>query len=364
MNLPSSLRSVVFGLYIALGMSALFAQPAGTVNDNFIYLVEPGDTLSEIAELYTTRSALWRQLQQLNHIEDDTRLPIGKELKIPLNLIPVVAIEAKLVHSRGNVKINGAAASADYGLQAGDVITTGTTGFATLQLEDQSTLTLPPNSQLRIKNVNAFERARLSDAVLELQAGSIETRVAPGNSGVGRFEIHTPISVTGVRGTNLRVHTSASQSRTELLTGKAHIDANRSVQTLPKGYGVSINEDGSSLMTPLLPAPTLSEPVQGPQGWSTQLGPVPLAAYYTVQVGLTADGSQPVQRYTLAADTTSISLRASGPGEHFAYVRAVDENGLMGLDAHVSFPGRAILSASDGSPILSSDGQAVFLNEY
>lgn len=361
----SSLLPVVLSLSLAFSISTASAQPAGTVNDNFIYLVESGDTLSDIAELYTTRSTLWRQLQQLNHVEDETRLPIGKELKIPLRLIPVVAIEAKLVHSRGQVQVNGASALTNYKLQTGDTITTGSTGFATLLLEDQSTLTLPPNSQLHIKNLNAFERARLSDAILELQSGSIETRVAPENTGVGRFEIHTPISITGVRGTNLRVHADSVQSRTELLTGKAHIDTDsEKLKPLQKGYGVNINMDGSSLVVPLLPAPQLSTPEQGRQGWYTEITPIEKASFYIIQVSLSADGSQPVQRYTAPHNTTTLPLRASGPGEHYVYVRAVDENGLMGLDAHVSFPGRAILSATDGSAILSSDGQAVFLNEY
>lgn len=365
MRFSFSVLPVVLSLSLAFGISTAFAQPAGAVKDNFIYLVEPGDTLSDIADLYTTRSTLWRQLQQLNHIEDETRLPIGKELKIPLRLIPVVAIEAKLVHRRGNVQINGATAPADYELQAGDTISTGPTGFATLLLEDQSTLTLPPDSQLHIKSLNAFERARLSDAVLELQSGSIETRVAPENTGVGRFEIHTPISLTGVRGTNLRVHADSTQSRTELLTGKAYVDtSSEPLKPLQKGYGANINADGSLRVVPLLAAPALRSPEQGRQGWYTEITPVEKASYYSIQISLSADGSQLVQRYNVPNDTTFLPLRSSGPGEHYVYVRAVDENGLIGLDAHISFPGRSVLSATDGSAILSSDGQAVLLNEY
>ncbi|MEZ2719804.1 FecR domain-containing protein [Paenalcaligenes hominis] len=351
----------VFGI----GLSSLHAEPAGAIGDNFIYIVEPGDTLSELATLYTTRSGLWRQLQNINNVQDELALPIGMQLEIPFPLIPVVATDAQLSHTQGSVWVNDQSVSAAVSLKAGDIIRTGSNGFATLKLEDQSTLSLPNNSQLHIRQLNAFERARLTDAILELQAGTVESRVAPEHTGVGRFEIHTPLSVTGVRGTDLRIHTTPAAAMTELLSGKAHYDTRtQQLQSLKATQGVSIQADGTSSIVPLLAAPTLSEPERGAQGWQVMLEPVAGAQYYVVQVSLDPEGSQLVKHYETAADQRIIPLLSSGPGEHYAFIRAVDKDGLMGLDATTAFPGQLTLTSSDGSSVSSGFGSPILLNHY
>lgn len=359
--------SLACSLSVLLGVVTMpaLSQPSGAVGENFIYMVEPGDTLSELSDLYTTRSSQWRHLQNLNNVADPTKLPIGKQLRIPFSLIPVVAVEATLIHFKGEVWINDKAAHKNYVLQTGDVIRTGSNGFATLRLEDQSTLTLPHESTLRIKQLDAFERARLSDAIIELEQGSIESRVAPNKTGVGRFEIHTPLSITGVRGTNLRVHSTQQQTRTELLTGQAHLNtAQANYQNLTKGHGAHIRADGSQSIVPLLPAPVLTEPVRGPKGWETTLQAIPSADHYLVHIALDEMGSEVTHRYMLTANETTAYLRSSGAGQHYAFIRAVDASGLMGLDASVSFPGQQVLVSSSGDPVLSSDGQAILLTDY
>lgn len=361
------LLSFICAMAMALGLTAqsVLAQPAGAIGDDFIYIVESGDTLSDLAELYTTSSDQWRKLKDLNQVEDELRLPIGKQIAIPFTMIPVMSVQAVLTHFRGEVWVNGTTATKDHTLQDGDVIRTGANGFATLQLEDQSTLSLPSNSQLHIKQLNAFKRTRINDAILELQQGSIESRVAPENTGVGRFEIHTPLSITGVRGTNLRVHTQNQQSRTELLSGAAHLNSeNDQYQNLKKGYGASISADGSHFISPLLPAPVLGDPVRSKGGFSSTLQPINQAEYYLVQITLDSYGAEIVKSFTLDKETQHIPLAASTPEIHYAFVRAIDSNGLMGMDASVSFPGRNALISSDGAAVLSIDGQAILLTEF
>lgn len=362
-------------LLLALALSNAFipanAQPSGAMGENFIYLVESGDTLSDLSELYTARSANWRELQGLNQVSDELQLPIAKELKIPFRMIPVVATEAVITHSKGDVWINESAIKNNQTLKAGDVVRTGATGFITLQLEDKSTLSLPNNSQLYIKQLNAFERTQLIDAILELQEGTVESRVAPEQPGVGRFEINTPISITGVRGTDLRVHTSAETARTELITGKAHLNtAQTRYQNLLQAQGANIKTDGSYAIVPLLPAPALTEPVRTSQGWQTTITPVTDADHYVVQIALAADGTSLVSRSEISPsnktddESLTVILTPSGPGKHYAFIRAVDENGLMGIDAALSFPGQGVLISRDGAPVLSSNNQPILLTLY
>ena len=350
---------------LSLTWSVAKAGPAGALEDNFIYIVESGDTLSNLADLYTTHPTVWRQLQDLNQVHDELALPIEKQLKIPFTLIPVVATEASLIHTQGQVWLNDLPTNGQQPLKTGDVIRTGPNGFATLALEDQSTVSLPHDSQLSIRQLNAFERTRLTDAILDLQKGSLETRVAPEKTGVGRFEIHTPLSVTGVRGTNLRMHTEAQVDKTELLTGKAHFNTStQTSQDLKAQQGVTIQPDGASQIVPLLPAPQITAAQQGHNGWETTLQPVPGADHYLVQITLDAAGSQVVKRYTIPSDETTIRLVASKPGEHFAFIRAVDNRGLMGMDAKTSFPGQLTLLDSSGLSVTNLYGLPILLNQY
>lgn len=353
-------------------MSGLFAplhaQPAGAVGEDFIYIVEAGDTLLDLSSRYANSPSAWRELQQINQVTDERTLPIGKELKIPFSIIPVVATEAILSSSKGEVWVNDEPAQTAQALKAGDTLRTGNNGFATLTLEDKSTLTLPTNSTVRIQQLNAFERERLSDAIIDLQQGSVEGRIAPDNTGVGRFEINTPLSITGVRGTDLRVHAQGDQANTELLTGKAHLNsAQANHQSLQSQQGVVVKSDGSYSISTLLEAPALSEPVRGSKGWETQFSPIPNADHYVVQIALEADGTSVVKKYTVPTTTTDVvvaSLSATGPEPHYAFIRAVDAQGLMGLNASVEFPGQQMLTVSDGSPLLTTYSGPVLLASY
>lgn len=351
---------------ILFGASTALAQPAGAIGDDFIYTVESGDTLIDLSELYTNSPNSWRELQSINAINDPKLLPIGKQLHIPFTLIPVVDITARLTHMKGEVWVNDKLAQPNHPLQAGDVIRTGGNGYVTLLLEDQSTLTLPSNSQLRLKQLNVFKRSRINDTIIELEQGSIETRVAPEKNGVGRFEIHTPLSVTGVRGTNLRVHTSERQNHIELLTGAAHLQsAQLNYAPLDKEYGASLTADGTYQFSPLLPAPQISEAQRGKNGWQLTIEPTNHSVdHYLVSIALDEFGAQVVNRYTASATDRLLPLQSSGPGVHYAFVRAIDNNGLMGLDSSTSFPGQLTLNASDGSPITTRYNSAVLLNEY
>lgn len=345
----------------------VFAQPSGAIDEHFIYLVESGDTLSDLSELFTNRSMSWRRIKELNQVPNEMQLAIGKKIKIPFSSIPVIATEASVVHFKGQVWINNENIKNHQLLKTNDVIRTGANGFATLKFEDQSTLILPNNSQLKIKKLNAFERTRLVDTILELQEGSVETQVAPNKTGVGRFEIHTPQSITGVRGTNLRVHTTLNNtSSTELLIGQAHLQtAKANYQDLLEAQGASVGADGSYTISPLLPAPMLTNPIRGKQGWQSTLTPLTQADHYIVQIALEPNGSSVVHRYKVDAQkTNTVLLKSNGPGIHYAFIRAVDKNGLMGLDARVSFPGQSLLVSSNSLPVVASDGQPILLTDY
>lgn len=345
--------------------AASMAQPAGAQGDDFLYRVQQGDTLIGLAQHYTGANNNWTSLQSLNQIADPQRLPIGKVLHIPFRLIPVRDGQAVVAHVSGQVLVDGKPAARDLQVPEGSTIQTGANGFATLRLEDGSLLTIPSGSRVVLDRVRVFTRAGLSDAILNVDQGSLESQVAPEGKGVGRFEVRTPVSITGVRGTRLRVHATAQGASSEVLSGAAHVDGSQQQQgtRLQPNQGVAVNAQGQlSGVRTLLPAPQLQAPERSGGGWLIQFPAITGAQGYLVRVANDAQGTQPLssQRVT----EPSVVVHASGPDTHYVLVRALDADGLGGTDAMASFPGQQGLTSSDGSPILSGHGLPIQLTVF
>ena len=358
-------------LLISASVFAIFfnpaaAQPSGAEGDDFIYRVQSGDTLSELATQYTGNNANWRRLQGINSIEDPYALPIGKSLHIPFSMIPVSAAEATLTHQQGSPRINGYVAPVGYTFQEGDVIQTDERAFLTILLADNSTISVPPNSTLTVQRLKTFNGTGITDSILKLDQGSVETRVAPESEGVGRFEVHTPVSITGVRGTDLRVNAYENHTITEVLSGQAKFHApSHTPQMVAANQGAAMDHSGHIVaQVSLLAAPAISEPARSASGgWEVHFPPVPQAVQYLAQVSLDEAGSQLVSRqYTTE---TSVRFQSSGKsGPHYLRVRAIDAHGIMGNDAIASFPGLPALRISDGTPVMTRFGIPVTLSEF
>lgn len=359
-------RSVALFLGSFLLISNSWAQPSGARGDDFIYRVMAGDTLSNIADTYTGQSQNWSLLQSLNHIANTLAVPIGKDLAIPFRLIPTSPAPMAVTHRSGEIRVNGQILSPDVNtLNEGDQIQTGNQSYLTLRMQDNSTLLIPADSTLTLERARRFDRAGLTDTILALQNGDVESTVAPDSTGVGRFEVHTPVSITGVRGTSLRVRQQGQASFSEVLEGRADLSATDSQKftNIPSSYGAAVTTDGHiSAVTRLPAAPVISEPSNNGGQWSVQVQPTPTITDYLVQVALDPQGTQLISRQLQTGPTLRFSAKRTGP--HYVLVRAIDKLGLSGPDTVASFTGAFTLTSSDGSPITTSFGDPVLLRDF
>lgn len=344
--------------------SQAVAQPSGAKGEHFLYRVVQGDTLGEVAQRYTTDYANWSILQQMNGVEDPYRLPVAKMLHIPFSMIPTRASPARVQHVTGRASVDGRPLGADALVGEGQTIQTESNGYVALQLADDSVVTIPPSSSVQVSRLQQFVGAGLSDSILHMAQGSIESRVAPNNTGVGRFEVRTPVSVTGVRGTNLRVHAASDGSRSEVISGMAGVDASATPEVvLRPQQGLAVGSEGQSLgVQQLLGAPQLATPARGPGGWMASFEPIDGAAAYVVSVARDAYGVELVSRQTI--QTPPARFAASGPGTHYVFVRAIDEFGMGGVDASASFEGAFVLLDGTGAPVLAGDGNLIVVADY
>lgn len=347
------------------GAAPALAQPIGADGDDFLYRVTQGDTLLDLAGRYTATPQNWPTLQQLNNVADTLALPIGQTLRIPFSMIPEVPASASVVHASGQVMVDGRPVKEGEQLPEGSTLTTAPGSFVALQLADGSTLTVPGNSSIAIERLQTFEGTGLTDTILSVENGSVESMVAPEKTGVGRFEIRTPVAITGVRGTRLRVHADNTGAQTEVIHGVTHLGASHSGQAmLETGQGVVTSDAGVMGSVRNLPAaPQLSEPIRGPQGWQVDFEPVPGAVAYLVRVADDPQGYRlrSSQRYASAHE---VRFSAHGPGTRHVLVRAIDAEGLMGPDASQPFEGQAVLTSSEGLAVATGYGGQVYLTDY
>lgn len=348
-----------FCLFVLFSYRLADAQPLGAEKEFFTYRIQPNDTLIQLATDYTLDANNWRTLQDLNGVEDPYRLPIGKVISIPFSLIPVRPSEGVLVHTQGNVQLNGSTASVEDIINSGDSLSTGVNSFATVQLEDNSSISLPANSTLLFKQINQFEGVPLSDVIFELSSGTVETQAAPQGQGVGRYEIHTPVSITGVRGTRLRISSAESGSRTELLQGQAHIEADHlAPHMLRAQQGAALDQSGALQVAELLDAPRIRTAQPHSGGIQVELEPLSGAQHY--QVLMTSDPQGHRIIHSAQFTEPQFFLAPVQAGTHYAFIRGIDAQGFAGLDTNIDFPGRRVLLSADGRPVRTAFGQVVF----
>lgn len=343
---------------------AALSQPAGAHGEDFLYRTMPGDTLLELAERFTATSSNWAILQQLNAVSEPRQLPMSKTLRIPFSLIPVVPASIRAGHVSGDVSVDGSPLRPGATLEEGTVLETGADSFATLTLDDGSTITVDSNATIRLPRIRAFRNTGLTDTILSVEAGSVDSVVSPEETGVGRFEIRTPVTITGVRGTRLRVHSDRQGSRTELLKGRAHLGAGQSGQVLlAPGQGAATAADGKlGEVRTLLAKPQLSAPLRSASGWTVSFPPVTGATTYLVRVAADAEGTRVYSSEFFSAPP--VTFDAPGAGSFYVLVRAVDEAGLMGEDATRPFRGDAVVRSSDGQSIATGYGGSLRLTHH
>lgn len=351
-------------LALLLALPAAMAQPSGARGDDFIYRVMPNDTLMDISVRFTGSSSNWTTLQSLNAVADPYALTIGRELRIPFALIPEVEAHAQITHIIGQVLLNQRPARLQEAFSEGDTLETLEHSFTTFRLPDGSISALPPQTSVHMQRLRTFLGTGLVDIILQLDYGDLESTVAPSGQGTGRYEVQTPVSITGVRGTRLRVRADDDGARTEVLTGAAQVGTTQADGPRVGALrGSAVTPDGKILASrALLSAPTLVPNVDDPYSRTIMFEPVPGAVKYHVRVSADPSGTQPVWTDTILQPP--LHYRTPGSGQWYVQVRSVDDVGLMSADATLQVEGRTTLISGFGLSINTAYGEPVVLTDY
>lgn len=324
--------------------TAAFAAPP--LDTPVAYVVRPGDTLIGLGAAYLNKPGDYLQVQRANQIARPRALKIGSTLKIDPKLLKSTPINARLSAVSGAVDLetNGARAPARAGmvLVEGQRLITGPGGFATFEMADDSRVTLPSNSSLRIDRMRQIILNNAPQRVFQMDQGRGTISATPNPNPGGRFEVRTPVSISAVRGTEFRVgqDPTGTRAQTEVLKGAVGVDlASASTEGPPvtAGFGVSATPGGVSAPIALLPAPKLGEggQRQGDEIVRFAVEPVRGAAIYRLALSRDAGFVEVFAEADTQTPTAEFGEIANGT--YFVRLTALDAGGLEGLPADYSF---------------------------
>jgi len=319
------------------------------------YHARAGDTLLTIAQQLTTKPENWVALAKINHISQDSNIPIGTPIVIPADLLIDDPSQAQVVALSGKVTAVGTDGQAilmrvGAKLTEGAQIETGVNGFLTMSLSDASRISVPSNSQVKFSKLRVTRYTKSPRTELMLLRGHVESRVAPLEINKGSYEVHTPTAVAGVRGTQFRVGVDGDNVTNEVLTGQVAVGKAKQTPglTLNAGEGNVINAKGVGPAVTLLPAPQLEGLSSKPTA-QIRLVPVTGAIAYHVQLANDPDAQDVLAEGH--SNDAKVKFVGLPEGTYYARVSAIDKNGLEGLARiqSVSFAGNASVSVETGT---------------
>lgn len=333
-------------LALAVSAGAAQAQPA-SAEPPVAYDVKAGDTLYDLASRYLSRTADYAEVQRLNAVRNPRRLPIGSTLLIPPHLLRTEEISGELAAFRGEVRIEAGGAplapARGMAIREGYRVATAAGAFLTIELPDQSRITLPSRSIVRVAKLRRILLTQAIDRSFHVETGRTSAVVTPMSNTRDRFTVTTPLAVSAVRGTEFRTNHDAERgvSTVEVVEGRVgSLGPEAAEQTLDAGFGAAVTREGSSPARPLLPRPRITPggltqdepllafPVQAAEG----------AARYRAQVAADA-GFIDLLMEDEAAEPR-VTLPSLPNGTYFVRLTAIDDQTLEGLPATYAFERR------------------------
>lgn len=291
-----------------------------------IYTIQSGDTLSQLSEKYFRQPADLKFIQHLNHLTNIDLLLTGEKLKIPREFVKQSPSHATIISysCARPIRVGLPMRMVSMGsvLTEGAILDIPSECHVSMMLEDSSVIYLPSGAAVKISTLrkNALESS--PEVQLDLVRGRLELEVYKGRSPTTPFDIRTPLSVTGVRGTEFRVgYTPSDQTgQVEVLNGVVEAMGINDAQSRPvkKGEGIPFDRTGKAMpIEKLLDAPvferaTIDNAAQN--SYAIKFTGAPLASSYVATSATSANflGDRTLQTMrTPTLITPPLSLQAT-----------------------------------------------------
>jgi hypothetical protein len=333
------------------------AAPRVAEPDAVSYVMKKGDTIYTLGDKYFSSKAAYEAVFRYNRISNAYTIPPGTVIEIPRRYLRTKLLEGEILSFRGGATVEekGVASAPVIGgkVREGMVLQTAADSFLTIGLADQSRITLPSNSRIRITMMRQVLMTGSIDFDFALDQGRAEASVQTLKSKNDRFRLRTPIAVSAVRGTGFRIAYDNNErpSLTEVTEGSVGVSNMAVAAAAPNmvsaGFGAVASASGDISAEQLLPAPPVLNPgrVLKDEIVAIAVSPVAAATGYHVQMAQDAGFIDMVASGRSA--TPNVTFENIKDGTYFVRAMAIAPSGLEGMSETYSV--RRALTVVGGS---------------
>lgn len=337
----------IFAFVLPVTFSCIINVPiaiAATRNDDsIVYVVKSGDTLINLGQRYLNNVNAYRIVQKSNRIDNPRALPVGKPLRIARNLLRYQSVSAKIVSVRGNVLVGSSTVATGQMVSEGAHLKTSASSFVTLSLPNGSRVSMPSNSDLRIRMLRMYALGGALDYDFDVAKGGASTNVTPLKSADDRYRVRTPRAVSAVRGTEFQVRydDAANREFAEVIEGALAVSTGTNGLTaLPAGNGLTLPAAGDVIQEALLPQPMLEDPGKIQANPELHFTIRPRANETGYRLIWAADAGFVDQIAEITVASGEAKLAGIGDGNYFVRARAISANGIQGMPVTYAFKRR------------------------
>jgi len=299
--------------------------------------VARNDTLKELCRTYLRQPERWPAIARLNRLAHPDRLTPGQRLRIPVDMLKGVPLEARVTFLKGTGFLKPPGGAGWQLLHPGDLVAVGSalkSGPAScveVSFADGSLFLLRENTVITVKEAQSGILHLLR--LLHLEAGKVITRVKAATGRDSRFEIETPSALAAARGTEYRVGVDeAHTTRAELLEHSIAFSSTGSTVVLNQEEGsVARFREPPSPPRKLLPPPEPAglKPSYRAAPLSLAFTPVEGASWYRAVLARDREGRNTV-REALIRPGESLEATPEADGVYYLIASSIDAEGLEG----------------------------------
>lgn len=294
--------------------------------------VEKGTNLIHLARDYCMKRDNWHQIARINQLKPPFTIQPGTTLQVPYSLLITENVGAEVISVSGKVYRKNDKKNLIKGdkVFAGQTLQSGSEGFAHLLLPNHKHTRIAPNTTFTINYLFTLTDGSLK-ADFSVKRGRIIHAIKQKLGMNEDFQTRTPVSITGVRGTEFRVKMSGDDiNLIETLSGKVTVDANGQSMTLNSGQGSRIEEGKIPEKPKTLPTPPVQPELQPiykklPVSFHTQDHDT--AKKFRIRLCTDPEGNSTFYENTTEAKSKFI-IAALVDGTYYAYLTAIDEQGF------------------------------------
>ncbi len=332
------IQFILLSVILLIIASPILAVSAAFCEEVVEITVAEGDYLIKIAEEYLEYPHQWREVARINRLKNPDLIHPHQTIVIPVRLLRGIPSDGVVAFVKGDVMIQAKGTEEWIPLLLQDTVKEGskvkTVDKCAVEIVFNDGFSCFQKSNTVVEFLEVRKKGSTYEERLSLQIGKIITRIRKATGRESQLEIDTPSEVCAARGTIFRTSVdSRGDTRSEVLEGKAEINAMKQKQVVSEGEGTLVRK-GEPPLKPrkLLPSPKvrLGNMPYNKLPLRFAFDPVEGAVSYRIWITRDRDGKDVLFENVVKPNET-VEIQDLEDGTYFLHALSIDEIALEGL---------------------------------